>query len=75
MQSAISLRSQRKNFFGSPTNTCKATAPLSPNRRTLLYAMRPADAYRLINCADADIESLLDSASALRDEFKGTDIT
>ena len=37
--------------------------------------MRPADAYRLINCADDDIDSLLDSASALRDEFKGSDIT
>src|SRR5262245_54192394 len=37
--------------------------------------MRRTEAYRLINCPDAEIDSLLDAASALRDEFKGRDVT
>ena len=37
--------------------------------------MRSADAYRLINCSDAEIDSLLDAASALRDEYKGRNVT
>jgi 7,8-didemethyl-8-hydroxy-5-deazariboflavin synthase CofG subunit len=37
--------------------------------------MRAAEAYRLINCTDDDLSSLLDSASALRDEYKGRDVT
>jgi 7,8-didemethyl-8-hydroxy-5-deazariboflavin synthase CofG subunit len=37
--------------------------------------MRSADAYRLINSSDVEINSLLDAASALRDEFKGRNVT
>jgi 7,8-didemethyl-8-hydroxy-5-deazariboflavin synthase CofG subunit len=34
-----------------------------------------AEAYRLINCADAELDGLLDAASALRDRFKGRTVT
>src|SRR5262245_52130824 len=37
--------------------------------------MRAAEAYRLINTSDDEIDSLLDDASALRDEFKGRTVT
>jgi FO synthase len=37
--------------------------------------MRSADAYSLINCPDAELDALLDAASALRDKSKGRTVT
>jgi 7,8-didemethyl-8-hydroxy-5-deazariboflavin synthase CofG subunit len=37
--------------------------------------MRASEAYRLINTTDADLDGLLDAASALRDRFKGRIVT
>jgi FO synthase len=37
--------------------------------------MHAAEAYSLIHCSDASLESLLEAASALRDEFKGRTVT
>jgi 7,8-didemethyl-8-hydroxy-5-deazariboflavin synthase CofG subunit len=37
--------------------------------------MRAVQAHQLINCSDADLSSLLDEASKLRDEFKGRTVT
>jgi FO synthase len=37
--------------------------------------MHAAEAYRLINSTDDEMDSLLDDASALRDEFKGRTVT
>ncbi len=37
--------------------------------------MRAVEAYRLIHSTDAEMDSLLDAASALRDEFKGSTVT
>jgi 7,8-didemethyl-8-hydroxy-5-deazariboflavin synthase CofG subunit len=37
--------------------------------------MYAADAYRLIHCSEADLDSLLDAAGELRDEFKGRTVT
>jgi hypothetical protein len=37
--------------------------------------MSAAEAYNLIDCPDAALDSLLDAASALRDQFKGRNIT
>jgi FO synthase len=37
--------------------------------------MRPTEAYRLINYPDTQLNSLLEAASALRDEFKGATVT
>jgi FO synthase len=37
--------------------------------------MRAAEAYGLINCSDAELNSLLAAAAALRDEFKGRTVT
>src|SRR5262249_23494436 len=37
--------------------------------------MRAAEAYRLINCKNADLESILDEASAIRDAGKGRTVT
>src|SRR5262245_15431427 len=65
----------QKNSFVSPTNKCKASAPFSPNRRKLFGVMYAAEAYGLINCSDASVESLLDAASAIRDEIKGRTVT
>src|SRR6185436_10762802 len=37
--------------------------------------MSAAEAYNLIDCPDAALDSLLDAASALRDQFKGRNVT
>jgi FO synthase len=37
--------------------------------------MRADQAYRLINCSNSELSSLLDEASKLRDEFKGRTVT
>jgi FO synthase len=37
--------------------------------------MRASQAYELINCTEHDLNSLLADASALRDEFKGRNVT
>jgi len=37
--------------------------------------MRASEAYRLINSTDAELDGLLDAASALRDRFKGRIVT
>src|SRR5262250_2827915 len=37
--------------------------------------MRASEAYRLINSTDAELDGLLDAASALRDQIKGRTVT
>src|SRR5262245_23573729 len=37
--------------------------------------MRAAEAYRLINCSNAELDGLLEAASTLRDQFKGRTVT
>src|SRR5215813_5340821 len=37
--------------------------------------MRASEAYRLINSTDAELDGLLDAASALRDRYKGRIVT
>src|SRR5688572_1380214 len=75
MPSAMILPKQQKSFCGSPTSTCKESVPASLSRRTLFPAMLFAEACRLIHCPDSEMDSLLDAASALRDQFKGRIVT
>src|SRR5215510_16454674 len=52
--------------------TCRPSAEIPG---TLFCVMRAEEAYRLINCNDRDIDSLLDDAAALRDQFKGRTVS
>src|SRR5436853_704895 len=62
------------SFSVLPTKTCNANVSASLSRRTL-YAMRTAEAYRLIHTSDRDLDPLLEAAGSLRDRFKGRTVT
>src|SRR5215470_13135185 len=62
------------NFSGLPTRRCAGNLRVRQSRRKL-YAMGTAEAYSLIHADDCEIESILTSAGALRDRYKGRTVT